>query len=151
MLEVGGLLLFSTYGPDTLKELRAAFAPDSARHVNTFVDMHDLGDALVAAGFADPVMEMETITLEYASVEALARDLKSGGGPRACCQAARVRAGRTRDAARPHGRAGLRSRAPRGRGLPATYEVVYGHAWKTAPRRIADGRQVIGFESMARP
>jgi malonyl-CoA O-methyltransferase len=61
---------FSTFGPDTLKELRDAFAAaDGHEHVNTFVDMHDLGDALVHAGLADPVMEMEIITLEYASVE----------------------------------------------------------------------------------
>jgi malonyl-CoA O-methyltransferase len=57
----GGLLIFSTFGPDTLKELRAAFvSADAHVHVNTFGDMHDLGDALVGAGFADPVMEMES-------------------------------------------------------------------------------------------
>ena len=145
VLEVGGLLLFSTYGPDTLKELRAAFDDgDGARHVNTFVDMHDLGDALVAAGFADPVMEMERITLEYATVEALARDLKSGGGHN-------VLPGRPRGLG---GRATWRRMSERyeahrrGGALPATFEVVYGHAWKVAPRRIADGRQVIGFEPM---
>ena len=145
VLEVGGLLLFSTYGPDTLKELRAAFAAaDDARHVNSFVDMHDLGDALVAAGFADPVMEMETITLEYASVEALARELKGGGGhnvlpgrPRALGGRARWR--RMAERYETFRRAGA---------LPATFEVVYGHAWKVAPKRIADGRQVIGFERM---
>ena len=64
VLEPGGLFLFSTFGPDTLKELRAAFAAvDGHDHVNTFVDMHDLGDSLVAAGLADPVMEMEMVTL----------------------------------------------------------------------------------------
>jgi malonyl-CoA O-methyltransferase len=146
VLEVGGLLLFSTYGPDTLKELRAAFAAaDRAGHVNTFVDMHDLGDALVAAGFADPVMEMETITLEYANVEALARDLKSGGGHNVLPDRPRSLGGRSawrRMVERYETRR-------RGDALPATFEVVYGHAWKTAPRRIADGRQVIGFERMA--
>jgi malonyl-CoA O-methyltransferase len=147
VLEAGGLLLFSTYGPDTLKELRAAFAAfDDARHVNAFVDMHDLGDALVAAGFADPVMEMETITLEYASVEALARDLKAGGGHN-------VLPGRRRALG---GRAGWRRMVERyetfrrAGALPATFEVVYGHAWKVAPRKIADGRQVIGFERSLR-
>src|SRR6185369_915593 len=73
VLAPGGLLLFSTFGPDTLRELRAAFrSADTHDHVNSFVDMHDLGDALVGAGFADPVMEMETLTLEYATVEAIA-------------------------------------------------------------------------------
>jgi malonyl-CoA O-methyltransferase len=147
VLETGGLLLFSTYGPDTLKELRAAFAAtDGARHVNTFVDMHDLGDALVDSGFSDPVMEMETITLEYANVEALARDLKAGGGHN-------VLPGRPRALG---GRAGWRRMAERyeafrrAGALPATFEVVYGHAWKVAPKRIADGRQVIGFERAPR-
>ena len=60
VLEVGGLLMFTSYGPDTLKELRAAFAgADDAPHVHPFVDMHDLGDALVASGFADPVMDVD--------------------------------------------------------------------------------------------
>jgi malonyl-CoA O-methyltransferase len=80
VLEPGGLIMFSTFGPDTLKELRAAFAAvDDHQHVNPFVDMHDLGDALVHAGLAEPVMEMEVLTLEYASVEAVARDLQAIG------------------------------------------------------------------------
>ena len=67
VLDTGGLFIFSTFGPDTLKELRAAFAAvDAYEHVNPFIDMHDLGDALVHAGFAEPVMEMEVLTLEYA-------------------------------------------------------------------------------------
>jgi malonyl-CoA O-methyltransferase len=142
ILAEGGLLLFSTFGPDTLKELRSAFAAvDSQAHVNTFPDMHDLGDALVHAGLADPVMEMEMVTVEYASVEAIARDLKAVG-------AHNVLPGRPR---------GLSSRRrwsamveryeafKRDEAYPATYEVVYGHAWKTAPRRLADGRQVVDF------
>jgi malonyl-CoA O-methyltransferase len=143
VLDAGGLLIFSTYGPDTLKELRAAFAGlDDARHVNTFVDMHDLGDALVAAGFADPVMEMETITLEYASVDALARDLKSGGGHNVLPGRPRALGGRAA-----WRRMVERYEAERRAGaLPVTFEVVYGHAWKVAPKRIADGRQVIGFQ-----
>jgi len=80
VLSPGGLLMFSTYGPDTLKELRSAFAAGSGTsHVHSFVDMHDLGDMLVASGFAAPVMDMETLTLTYADVAALARDLKVSG------------------------------------------------------------------------
>ena len=142
VLEPGGLFLFSTFGPDTLKELREAFAAvDGHGHVNRFFDMHDLGDGLVHAGFADPVMEMEVITLEYACVEAIARDLKAIGArnalpdrPRGLSSRARWRA--VIAAYEKHRREGI---------LPATYEVVYGHAWKTAPRRIEDGRQVIQF------
>jgi malonyl-CoA O-methyltransferase len=142
VLEPGGLLIFSTFGPDTLKELRAAFAAvDSREHVNTFVDMHDLGDALVRAGLAEPVMEMEILTLEYASVEAVARDLKAIG-------AANALPGRPRGLS---GRGRWRrmveryERERRSGALPATYEVVYGHAWKVAPKNRSDGRQVIDF------
>jgi len=147
VLEVGGLFLFSTCGPDTLKELRAAFAAaDDADHVNAFVDMHDLGDALVAAGFADPVMEMEMIRLEYSSVEALARDLRAGGGRNVLPGRPRSLGGRARWRRMAERYEGER----RGDALPATFEVVYGHAWKEAPKRIADGRHVIAFEPRGR-
>ncbi len=80
VLSVGGLLSFTTFGPDTLRELRAAFATvDNATHVSRFIDMHDLGDMLVQSGFADPVMDMETLTLTYADAEALMRELKALG------------------------------------------------------------------------
>ena len=142
VLPVGGLFMFSTFGPDTLKELRAAFAAvDGHQHVNTFIDMHDLGDGLVHAGFADPVMEMEVITLEYSTVEKVARDLKAIGANNSM-------PGRPRGlASRARWRAVIAAyeKARRNGVLPATYEVVYGHAWKAAPRRIADGRQVIDF------
>jgi malonyl-CoA O-methyltransferase len=139
VLPTGGLIMFSTLGPDTLKELRAAF--DSPTHVHEFIDMHDLGDALVGAGFADPVMEMEVLTLEYAQVADLARDLKATGARNALAQRAR---GLTTP--RRWKRMVERYEARRsGAALPATYEVVYGHAWKIAPRVAADGRQVINF------
>jgi malonyl-CoA O-methyltransferase len=143
VLETGGLFLFSTFGPDTLKELRTAFAAaDGYQHVNRFVDMHDLGDALVHAGFADPVMEMEVITLEYACVEAVARDLKAIGARNALPGRPRGLSGRGR-----WRKTIERYELERRNGvLPATYEVVYGHAWKAAPRRTEDGRQVIDFQ-----
>ena len=148
VIPTGGLLLFSTFGPDTLKEMRAAFAGvDGHDHVNRFVDMHDLGDALVHAGFSDPVMEMEVITLEYSCVEAVARDLKAIGAHNSL-------------PGRPRGLSGRRrwreviaryEKERRNGALPATYEVIYGHAWKAAPRRVADGRQVIDFTPRAKP
>jgi malonyl-CoA O-methyltransferase len=142
-----GLLLFSTFGPDTLKELRAAFAEaDGAPHVNRFVDMHDLGDALVHAGFADPVMEMETITLEYDTVLAIARDLKAIGAVNSLPSRSRGLPGRVRWRRMTQ----AYERFRRGDLLPATWEVVYGHAWKVPPKRLADGRQVIGFEPRVR-
>jgi len=148
VLEVGGLILFSTFGPDTLKELRAAFsAIDGHAHVNRFVDMHDLGDGLVAAGFADPVMEMETITVEYASVEAVARDLKAIGAHNVLPGRPRGLSGRGRWKQMVERYEQMR----RDGVLPATFEVVYGHAWKTPPRHIADGRQVMDFHPRRAP
>jgi malonyl-CoA O-methyltransferase len=142
VLSTGGLFLFSTFGPDTLKELRAAFAGvDGHAHVNNFIDMHDLGDALVHSGFADPVMEMEVITLEYSCVEKVARDLKAIGAHNSLPGRPRGLSGRGRwreviARYEKERRAGV---------LPATYEVIYGHAWKAAPKRAPDGRQVIDF------
>jgi len=79
-LAPGGLLMFATFGPDTLKELRAAFASiDDAPHVNSFIDLHDIGDMLIHAGFASPVMEMEMLTLTYADLKTMMRDLKGIG------------------------------------------------------------------------
>jgi len=141
ILDVGGLLMFSTLGPDTLKELRASFA-DGYAHTQRFIDMHDLGDMLVANGFADPVMDMEVLTLHYASFDDLLRELKAAGS--ACAMTARRRglAGRclwerAREAYETHRRDGR---------LPATFEVVYGHAWKVAPKQTADGRAIVRFE-----
>jgi malonyl-CoA O-methyltransferase len=147
VLQAGGLFLFATFGPDTLKELRAAFAQvDRLGHVNRFIDMHDLGDMLVHGGFADPVMEMELITLEYSTVEAVARDLKAIGAHNSLPDRPRGLSGRGRwqrvvQQYEAHRRNGV---------LPASYEVVYGHAWKAAPRRAADGRQVIDFRPRER-
>lgn len=142
VLAPGGLLMFSTFGPDTLKELRQAFAGvDGRTHVNRFVDMHDIGDQLSYAGFAAPVMDMEFITLTYEDVRALLRELKAIG-------AHNVTTGRG------HGLMGkqrwrtmlARYEALRREGrLPATFEIIYGHAWVGEQKRarLEDGRQVI--------
>jgi len=143
VLRVGGLLMFTTFGPDTLKELRAAFAGiDGATHVSRFIDMHDLGDMLVHSGFADPVMDMEKLTLTYEDATTMMRELKAIGAHNATIGRPRGLTGRARwrrvlnalEAFRSEGR------------LPATYEVVYGHAWKPEPRFAADGRAIVRFE-----
>jgi malonyl-CoA O-methyltransferase len=112
-----GLLMFSTLGPDTLKELRAAAG---AARVHAFVDMHDLGDMLVAGGFAAPVMDMEMIEIAYSAQRNLLADLRASGQTSA-------------RADRPRGLAGM-GLGERLRALPprATFEVVYGHAWRAA-------------------
>lgn len=139
VLEPGALLMFSTLGPDSLKELRAAAG--EAR-VHTFADMHDIGDMLVAAGFADPVMDAERITLTYPSAQGLFGDLHASGQTCAI-------------AARPRGLGGRRflsnltatlESARRADRLEVTFEVVYGHAWKAQPRTAADGRSIMRFE-----
>ena len=144
VLEIGGLLMFSSYGPDTLKELRTAFAAadPAVPHVHPFVDMHDLGDALVATGFADPVMDMEMLTVTYASVQAVVDDLRSTGQRNAHAARRRGLTGR-RAWARMTDAYGALARDGR---VPASFEIVYGHAWKTAPRTTADGRTIIRFD-----
>ncbi|GBG15447.1 malonyl-CoA O-methyltransferase [Novimethylophilus kurashikiensis] len=134
-----GLLMFSTFGPDTLMELRAASAGDEEHpHVSRFLDMHDIGDALVRAGFADPVMDMERITLTYDDVKALMRDLKAIGAHNATEGRRRGLEGKSflRKLAENYERFRLDGK------LPATYEVVYGHAWK-AQSKTNDGGQPI--------
>jgi malonyl-CoA O-methyltransferase len=147
VLEVGGLLMFTTFGPDTLKELRTAFAGvDDSNHVNRFIDMHDLGDTLVQAGFADPVMDMESITLTYADATTMMRELKTVGAHNATLGRARGLTGRGR-----WGRMLERLEAFRRDGrVPATCEVVYGHAWKPEPRFASDGRAIVRVHPRSR-
>lgn len=147
-----GLVLFTLFGPDTLRELREALAGvDSDAHTLRFVDMHDIGDMLVNSGWSTPVMDMETITVTYETPERLLREVHAFGGLR-----------------RPAGLGdGLRSRrwyrsvlaaleGSRNRDgvIPLTFEVVYGHAWKLAPRARQQvdeqGRAMVPLESLRR-
>lgn len=144
VLAVEGLLMFSTVGPDTLNELRVAASKlPGAQRVHSFIDMHDLGDMLVAAGFAAPVMDTEKITLTYSGMEGLVADLRASG--QTCALAGRPRGllGRRRWQIF---RDGLESARREGR-LPATIEVVYGHAWKPAPRKTPEGHAIVTLES----
>ena len=142
VLDVGGLLMFSTLGPDTLKELRSVFA-DGYAHTQRFIDMHDLGDMLVGCGFADPVMDMEVVKLTYDSFDDLLRELQSAGS--SCAMKAR-RHGLTGRAAWAKARAAYEALREHGK-LPASFEVVYGHAWKVAPKKTADGRAIVNFDA----
>ena len=143
VLQPEGLLMFSTFGPDTLKELRQAFkGVDGHNHLNRFADMHDIGDMLVAAGFAEPVMDMEYITLTYGDVKAVMQDLRRIGAHNATAGRAQGMTGK-----------GVWSRVlenyerlRRDGKLPATFEIIYGHAWKPQPRKIADGRAIIRMD-----
>lgn len=126
VLRGGGLLVFSTFGPDTLKELRAAWSEvDGFTHVNRFYDLHDIGDALVRTGFSEVVMDVEHFTLTYATARDLLHDLKAIGAHNVNAGRAHGLTGRKRFAAFERAYEAFRVD---GR-LPATYEVVYGTAW----------------------
>lgn len=135
VLRPEGLLMLSSLGPDTLKELRRAWVAVEGEvghlRLSPFVDMHDLGDALVRAGFGQPVMDVERYTLTYAKPIELIKDLKAIGATNAQAQRSRHLTGKAKfnamlkayEAQRQHGV------------IPATYEVVHGHAW-AAPEQI---------------
>ncbi len=136
VLRPGGLFMFTTFGPDTLGELREAWSQvDTHSHVSPFLDMHDIGDTLVRARFADPVMDAERLTLTYARMHDLMHDLKTLGARNATEQRPRTLTGRARIAAL---EAAYETHRTDGR-LPASYEVVYGHAWVPLQKPLADG------------
>jgi malonyl-CoA O-methyltransferase len=139
VLKPGGLLLFTTFGPATLHELRTAFAAaDTAPHVGRFVDMHDIGDALIATGFRDPVLERDDFTLTYPDAVTLMRELRAIGATNADAKRRRTLTGKAHlkrvvAAYEPFRRDGV---------LPATYEVVYAQAFAPQPgqpRRTPQG------------
>ena len=130
VLAEGGLLHFALLGPATLAELRVLGAP-----VPVFADMHDIGDMLVATGFADPVMEMEMLTLTYRTPREFLADQRRLG----------VRDALLGGLARRRWRQIFAAWEPRDGRLPARFEIIYGHAWKAAPARLPDGRAVVRF------
>lgn len=128
VLRPGGMLLFSTFGPDTLHELHQAWHEvDEYSHVNRFVDLHDIGDAMLRVRLAEPVMDAEHFTLTYPDVFGLMRDLKAIGAHNVTSARARGLMGKGRLHKLVHAYEQFR----RDGVLPATYEVVYGHAWGT--------------------
>ncbi len=149
VLSPGGLLLFTTFGPDTLHELRASWrAVDGHSHVNAFMDMHDVGDALLRGRFENPVMDMEYLTLTYPDVRRLMRDLKQIG-------AHNVTAGRPRGLTGPQRLRAVEAAYEQYRRedvLPATYEVIYGHAWvpetQTSPVQAHAGEVRVSLASV---
>ncbi len=129
VLRPGGVLLFATFGPDTLTELRQAWqAVDETAHVHGFVDMHDIGDALVSGRLADPVMDMEHFTLTYPDVSALVADL-TGLGLRNALKARR--GGLTTPRQWQQMQSAYHHCVDQDGRLPATWEIAYGHAWGT--------------------
>ena len=147
VLKPGGLFVFTTFGPDTLKELRQSWAQvNNANHVNQFIDMHDIGDALLHDGFAEPVMEAEILTVTYDTVDRLMRDLKAIGANVTSDSADNNNAGLGGKAALQE----LRKAYEKFRKddvLPASYEIIYGHAWKpVAGKKVLNNQQFVEFE-----
>ena len=164
VLKPGGLYVFTTFGPDTLKELRHSWSMvDDRSHVNQFIDMHDIGDALLQDGFAEPVMEAEFLTVTYDSVDALMHDLKAIG---ANVTGSAAPVGGDDSAGRGQVRKGQVRKGLGGRSmlqtvrqgyekfrqdnlLPATYEVIYGHAWKPViddSKNMQENQQFVTFK-----
>ncbi|NTX31426.1 methyltransferase domain-containing protein, partial [Burkholderia pyrrocinia] len=154
VLRVNGLLMFSTLGPDTLRELRAAcadaeaalgIAPPAARVID-FVDMHDLGDMLVESGFEIPVMDQEVLTVTYQSPDSLLADVRRWGAypfertaPQHATRRFRAALG---DA--------LEARRRADGTIALTFEVIYGHAWKAVPRTTAEGHGIVRIEDIGK-
>jgi len=150
VLRPGGLFVCSTFGPDTLHELRDAWAAvDEDSHVNRFLDLHDVGDALMRAGFAEPVLDVERVVLPYVDTTALMRDLKAIGAhnatrgrPRGLTGRARMEKMRTAyERVRSDGR------------LPASFEVVYASCWGGTDRPAAsviEGEARIAVDAIRR-
>ena len=150
VLKVGGVMMFTAPGPDTLIELRRAISRNEAeadKYVQRFPDMHDIGDMLVQAGFADPVMDMELITLEYATTDALWRDLKAQGAGNAMQTRAR---GLMTPRKLALIEAGLAAGRRDGGPIRMSVEVIYGHAWKVAPKKTVEGHGIVRLASIGR-
>jgi malonyl-CoA O-methyltransferase len=156
VLKPDGLVAFSTLGPDTLRELRTAWAeadgtpaeadgaPHTYNHVNHFTDMHDVGDALVRAGLSEPVLDVDRMQLTYPDALALMRDLKAIGAHNVTAGRPRALMGRERLRRM---QAAYETFRREGR-LPATYEVVYGVAWGAAGRPAS---AMVGGEARIAP
>lgn len=148
-LMVDGFLMFSTLGPGSLQTLsevyvRHAWGPAHA----AFVDMHDLGDMLVAAGYADPVMDQETITISWPGVPQMLAELRSLGGNAAPGRFAGLRTPRWRQ--RLHETLQAELGAAEGGRVSLSFELVYGHAFKVAPRQRSPGQTSIPVEELRR-
>jgi malonyl-CoA O-methyltransferase len=145
LLDVDGVAVFSCLGPDTLRELRALYAASGwPAPTPTFIDMHDLGDMLVFAGFADPVLDQETLNLRWKNGEALLAELRQLGGNTSPerCRGLRTPRWRRRllDA--------LAERADADGSIGLSVEVAYGHGFKPAPRLGTGGPVAVSLDEM---
>ncbi len=143
VMQTGGLLSFSTVGPDTLKELRDAWNTiDAGVHIHDFLDMHEIGDVLISNGFSSPVLDVERYTLTYPNLKSLLIDLKLLGTTNASTDRKKGMIGRNTLANLTEAYEEQRVDGQ----LPLTYEIVYGHAWLPEKNmRPQDGSTVRHF------
>jgi malonyl-CoA O-methyltransferase len=140
ILAPNGLLLFSTFGPDTLKEMRQSWqVVDDSPHTSAFVDMHDIGDALLQAGFINPVTDMEIITMTYSSVRQIMKDIKNIGATNT--QSERNKGLMGKQKLKDFEQAYEQFKNSDGL-YPATWEVIYGHAW------VGEGIKLDNFDKV---
>jgi malonyl-CoA O-methyltransferase len=133
MLKPGGVFIFATFGPDSLKELRDCWRQvDDDIHVNAFVDMHDVGDALIRNGMSEPVLSIEHIVLLYDECKQLMRELKNIGAHNINQGRRKTLTGKQRLQRVEEHYESYRKNCK----LPATYEVVYGHAWRPQQEKV---------------
>ncbi len=145
VLRVGGLAMFSCLGPGTLRELRQALADAGLRTATPgFVDMHDFGDLLLENGYADPVMDQETLTLTYETPQKLLADVWALGGNPATGR----RAGLAGRAWRERLCEALAAQRGQDGRIALSIEVAYGHAWRAAARRAATGETRVSLEAI---
>ena len=136
VLRKGGVLAFATLGPDSLKQLSRAWGQvDNLAHVNhahvhRFLDMHDIGDALVRAGLADPVLDVDRLTVKYPDARKLFRDLTLSGSRNSLAGRRRGLLGKGQF----DRLVAALSEATPGAGIEVDLELVYGHCWSTGPR-----------------
>ena len=141
VLVPGGLLMFSTLGPDTLRELRESWmAVDQEVHVHAFIDMHDIGDALLRAGLHDVVMDTERMTGRYADLATLTRELKQLGVSNAASGCSKCLTTSASLVALEAAYEDFRRDAT----LPASFEVVFGHAWRQPVHSVEVSAEAIG-------
>lgn len=145
VLKAGGLLLFSTFGPDTLAEMRASWAMvDEMSHVHLFFDLHDVGDALMHTGFSDPVIQTEWLTLMYGDIKNLFLDLKNTGAVNMLLERRMTLTGKERFQKFLAEYETYRDKNK----LPATFEIIYGHCWKSEKNMTQANEIIIPIASL---
>jgi malonyl-CoA O-methyltransferase len=146
VLRPEGLLIMSGFGPDTLTELRHLNAQfDEREFVPTFQDLHDVGDALNQHQFADPVMDMERLTIQYQQPDRLLADLRAMGGNSLTARDAGLKGVGWLRALNRHLASEFAAVQKHGNAFSLSFEIVYGHAWVPKPKSLPDGYSPIEF------